>query len=109
ERKISADGVITRLRRAMAVVPGATLFLQAVQDIRVGGRASNAQYQYTLKAPTVEELNEWTPKIAAALQRETSILADVNSDQQNKGLESDLIIDRDAAAQLGITVSQIDN
>ena len=109
ERKISADGVITRLRREMAVVPGATLFLQAVQDIRVGGRASNAQYQYTLQGPTVEELNEWTPKIAAALQRETSVLADVNSDQQNKGLESNLVIDRDAAARLGITVSQIDN
>ena len=93
----------------MAVVPGATLFLQAVQDIRVGGRASNAQYQYTLQAPTLEELNEWSPKIAAALQRETATLADVNSDQQNKGLESDLVIDRDAAARLGITVSQIDN
>jgi len=108
QRKISADGVIARLRRAMAVIPGATLFLQAVQDIRVGGRASNAQYQYTLQSPTLEELNEWSPKIAAALQREPN-LADVNSDQQNKGLESDLVIDRDAAAQLGITVSQIDN
>jgi multidrug efflux pump len=109
QRNISADGVITRLRREMAVVPGATMFLQAVQDIRVGGRASNAQYQYTLQGPTLEELNEWTPKIAAELQRETSVLADVNSDQQNKGLESDLVIDRDAAARLGITVSQIDN
>ena len=108
ERKISADGVIARLRREMAVVPGATLFLQAVQDIRVGGRASNAQYQYTLQGPTLEELNEWAPKIAAALQREPN-LADVNSDQQNKGLEVDLVIDRDAAARLGITVSQIDN
>jgi multidrug efflux pump len=109
ERKISADGVIARLRREMAVVPGATLFLQAVQDIRVGGRASNAQYQYTLQAPTLEELNEWSPKIAAALQKETTVLSDVNSDQQNKGLESDLVIDRDAAARLGVTVSQIDN
>ena len=109
ERKISADGVIARLRREMAVVPGATMFLQAVQDIRVGGRASNAQYQYTLQGPTLEELNEWSPKITAALQRETSILADVNSDQQNKGLESDLVIDRDSASRLGITVSQIDN
>jgi multidrug efflux pump len=109
ERKISADGVIQRLRREMAVVPGATLFLQAVQDIRVGGRASNAQYQYTLQAPTLEELNEWSPKIAAALQKETAVLSDVNSDQQNKGLESDLVIDRDAAARLGVTVSQIDN
>jgi multidrug efflux pump len=108
ERQISADGVIARLRREMAVIPGATLFLQAVQDIRVGGRASNAQYQFTLQAPTLEELNEWTPKIAAALQVDPD-LADVNSDQQNKGLESDLVIDRDAAAQLGITVSQIDN
>jgi multidrug efflux pump len=108
ERNISADGVIARLRREMAVVPGATLFLQAVQDIRVGGRASNAQYQFTLQGPTFEELNEWTPKIAAALQGDPN-LTDVNSDQQNKGLESDLVIDRDAAAQLGITVSQIDN
>ena len=108
ERSISADGVIARLRRQMAVVPGATLFLQAVQDIRVGGRASNAQYQFTLQGTTLEELNEWAPKIAAALQADP-ILTDVNSDQQNKGLESDLVIDRDAAAQLGITVSQIDN
>jgi multidrug efflux pump len=108
ERQISADGVIARLRREMAVIPGATLFLQAVQDIRVGGRASNAQYQYTLQGPTFEDLNEWTPKIAAALQADPN-LTDVNSDQQNKGIESDLVIDRDAAAQLGITVSQIDN
>jgi multidrug efflux pump len=108
QRKISADGVIARLRREMAGVPGATLFLQAVQDIRIGGRASNAQYQYTLQGSTFEELNEWSPKIAAALQREP-ILTDVNSDQQNKGLESNLVIDRDAAARLGITVSQIDN
>ncbi len=108
ERNISADGVIARLRHEMAVVPGATLFLQAVQDIRVGGRASNAQYQYTLQGPTLEELNEWAPKIAAALQNDPN-LADVNSDQQNKGLESDLVIDRDAAARLGVTVSQIDN
>jgi multidrug efflux pump len=108
ERHLSADGVIARLRRELAVVPGATLFLQSVQDIRVGGRAGNAQYQYTLQGSTLEELNEWSPKIAAALQREPN-LADVNSDQQNKGLESNLVIDRDAAARLGITVSQIDN
>jgi multidrug efflux pump len=108
QRGIPVDGVIGRLRRAMAVVPGATLFLQAVQDIRVGGRASNAQYQYTLQSPTLEELNDWSPKITAALQSDPN-LADVNSDQQNKGLESNLVIDRDAAAQLGITVSQIDN
>jgi multidrug efflux pump len=108
ERNISAEGVIARLRREMAVVPGATLFLQSVQDIRAGGRPSNAQYQYTLQGPTFEELNEWAPKIAAALQSEPN-LADVNSDQQSKGLEVDLVIDRDAAARLGVTVSQIDN
>jgi multidrug efflux pump len=108
ERHISADGVIARLRREMAVIPGATLFLQAVQDIRVGGRASNAQYQFTMQGPTFEELNEWSPKIAAALQGDPN-LTDVNSDQQNKGLESDLVIDRDKVAQLGITVSQVDN
>jgi multidrug efflux pump len=108
ERRISADGVIQRLRREMSVIPGATLFLQAVQDIRVGGRQSNAQYQYTLQGASLEELNEWSPKIAAALQRAPN-LSDVNSDQQNKGLESDLVIDRDQAARLGVTVSQIDN
>jgi multidrug efflux pump len=108
ERKLSADQIIGRLRRELAVVPGATLYLQAVQDIRAGGRASNAQYQYTLQSPSLDELNEWTPKIAAALQNEPT-LTDVNSDQQNKGLESNLVIDRDAAARLGITVSQIDN
>jgi multidrug efflux pump len=108
ERKISADQVIGRLRRELAVVPGATLYLQAVQDIRAGGRASNAQYQYTLEGASLEELNEWTPKITAALQKDPT-LVDVNSDQQNKGLESNLVIDRDAAARLGITVSQIDN
>ncbi|HLX18109.1 MAG TPA: efflux RND transporter permease subunit, partial [Bradyrhizobium sp.] len=108
ERNITADNVIGRLRREMAVVPGATLYLVPVQDIRAGGRSSAAQYQFTLQGPTFEELNEWTPKIAAALQNDPN-LTDVNSDQQNKGLESDLVIDRDAAAQLGITVSQIDN
>jgi multidrug efflux pump len=108
ERKASADEVIGRLRRQLAVVPGATLFLQAVQDIRAGGRASGAQYQYTLQDSSLEELNEWTPKIAAALQREPK-LTDVNSDQQNRGLEANVIIDRDAASRLGVTVSQIDN
>ncbi|MET2830539.1 efflux RND transporter permease subunit [Mesorhizobium shangrilense] len=108
ERKISADQVIGRLRRQLAVVPGATLFLQAVQDIRVGGRQSNAQYQYTMQGDSFEELAQWAPKLAAALQTEPK-LTDVNSDQQNKGLEADVVIDRDTAARLGITVSQIDN
>ncbi len=108
ERKLSVDQVIVRLRRSLAAVPGATLFLQAVQDIRVGGRQSNAQYQYTMQGDSFEELAEWAPKLAAALQTEPR-LTDVNSDQQNKGLESNLVIDRDTASRLGITVSQIDN
>jgi multidrug efflux pump len=108
ERNVSADQLITRLRERTAVIPGAVLYLQAIQDVRVGGRASNAQFQFTLLGSSFAELNEWTPKIVAALQGDHN-LSDVNSDQQNKGLESDLVIDRDKAAQLGITVSQIDN
>ena len=93
--------MIRRLRGQLAQVPGATLFLQAVQDIRVGGRAANAQYQFTLQADTVEELYTWAPRILAELQRLPQ-LADVNSDQQNNGLETDVTIDRDTAARLGI-------
>jgi multidrug efflux pump len=108
DRKLSADAVIGRLRSALAAVPGATLFLQAVGDLGPGGRSSNAQYQYTLQGSTFEELNEWTAKIVAALQT-VPTLADVSSDQQNKGLEANVIIDRDTAARLGITVGEIDN
>jgi multidrug efflux pump len=108
ERKVSADQVIARLSRELTQVPGASLFLQAVQDIRVGGRQSNAQFQYTLHADTLSDLNEWAPKILAALQQLPE-LTQVNSDQQNKGLETDLVIDRDTAARLGISASQIDN
>jgi len=108
ERKLPADQVIGRLRDQLAAVAGATLFLQSIGDLGAGGRSGNAAYQYTLKASTFEELNEWTPKLVAALQAEP-VLADVSSDQQNKALQSNLIIDRDAASRLGITVSQIDN
>ncbi len=108
ERKISADQVIARLRHKLAVVPGATLYLQAVQDIRVGGRQANAQYQYTLQGDSFADLLEWAPKLTAALQAEPK-LTDVNSDLQSNGLETDVVIDRDTAARLGITVSQIDN
>jgi multidrug efflux pump len=108
ERKISADQVIRRLRGELAQVPGASLFLQAVQDIRVGGRAANAQYQYTLQADSSDELFSWAPKVLAELQKIPQ-MTEVNSDQQNNGLETDLIIDRDTAARLGITVALIDN
>jgi multidrug efflux pump len=108
ERRISADAVIARLRRKLAAVPGGRLFLQAIQDIRVGGRQSNAQYQFTLQADSSAELYEWAPKLLAALQQRKE-LTDVNSDQQQKGLETDLIIDRPTAARLGVTPSMIDN
>jgi multidrug efflux pump len=107
-RKISADQVIARLRRELSIVPGASLFLQSVQDIRVGGRQSNAQYQYTLQSDNLQDLFSWAPKIAQALQA-VPIIADVNSDQEQKGLETDLVIDRETAARLGLTMSQIDN
>ena len=108
ERNLSAEHVIERLRGNLSAVAGATLFLQSVGDLGAGGRSGNAAYQYTLQGSTSEELNEWTPKLVAALQSEPA-LTDVNSDQQNRALQSNLVIDRDAASQLGITVSQIDN
>ncbi|MBI3706971.1 MAG: efflux RND transporter permease subunit [Proteobacteria bacterium] len=108
ERGISADQVIGRLRRELAQVPGASMFLQAVQDIRVGGRASNAQYQYTLQADSLADLYSWGPRIVQALQNAPE-LTDVNSDQQEKGLQLDLVIDRETAARLGVTARQIDN
>ena len=108
KRHISADQLIVRLRSEMDAVPGTAVYLQDIQDIHVGGRASNSPFQFTLLGSTFEELNEWTPKIVAALHGDPN-LADVNSDQQNKGLEFDLVIDRDAAARLGINVGQIDN
>jgi multidrug efflux pump len=108
ERELSADQVISQLRNELAAVPGATLFLQAVGDLGGGGRSSNAQYQYTLQGSTFEELDEWTQKLVAALQT-VPTLADVSSDQQDKGLQANVIIDRDSASRLGVTVSQIDN
>jgi multidrug efflux pump len=108
ERKISSDQVIARLRGKLSQVPGGRLFLQTVQDIRVGGRQANAEYQYTLQADNIADLNEWGPKLLSALQR-SSVLADVNSDQQQKGLETDVNYDRSTAARLGLTVGQIDS
>jgi multidrug efflux pump len=106
-RKESAEQVINRLRGKLAREPGASLFLQAVQDIRIGGRQSSAQYQYTLQADDLAELRSWEPKLRQALSRLPQ-LADVNTDQQDKGLQTTLSIDRPTAARLGITVSQID-
>ena len=108
QRDVTADQVIARLRPKLAHVAGATLYLQSAQDIRMGGRAGNAQYQYTVQADHLDDLEKWTPKLTAALQKVPE-LADVSSDQQIQGLESDLVVDRDTASRLGLTALQIDN
>jgi multidrug efflux pump len=108
ERKMDIDHVIARLRPKLARVPGATLFLQAVQDVRIGGRMSAAQYQYTLQGDDFTELVRWAPRVAAKLVTLPG-LTDVISDQQDKGLEAALAIDRGTAARLGVSAQQIDN
>jgi multidrug efflux pump len=102
------DTVMARLRRELSVVPGARLFLVPIQDLRVGGRQSSAAYQYTLQGDSTAQLYEWAPKLVTALEHD-QVLADVNSDQQQKGLETDLVIDRGTASRLGINASQVDN
>ncbi|MFJ5422399.1 multidrug efflux RND transporter permease subunit MdtC [Pectobacterium parvum] len=104
ERDVSAQQVISRLRVKLAKEPGANLFLMPVQDIRIGGREASAGYQYTLLSDDLSELRTWEPKIRAAFSKLPE-LADVNSDQQDKGAEMALTYDRDAMAQLGISVS----
>jgi len=106
--RVSMPKVMARLRPKLGEVAGARLFLQGAQDIRVGGRATNAQYQYTLQGDDAQQIYEWGPKLEAALLK-VPLLTEVNLDQQQKGLESDLIIDRATVARLGLTLSQIDS
>ena len=106
--RVSVDQVIERLRPKLADVPGGRLSLSAVQDLSAGGRQSSAQYQYTLQSDNVDDLYTWTPKLLDALEH-SSVLTDVSSDQQQRGLETYLDIDRYTAARLGITPRQIDN
>jgi multidrug efflux pump len=108
ERKVSADQVVNRLRGKLAVVPGATLYMQAAQDLTIGGRQSQAQYQYTLQGEDLSELNEWSPRLLAKL-RTLPQLRDVNTDQQDHGLEAKVIVDRDTASRLGISAAAIDS
>jgi multidrug efflux pump len=108
ERKVSVDQVIARMRRKLAVVPGATLFLRAYQDITVGGRISSSQYQYTLSSENLNDLQAWAPRIEA-MMRKLPQLRDIASDQQTKGLQATLVIDRDTASRLGISPATIDN
>jgi len=108
QRTATIDQVIGRLRGKLAQVPGAPTYLQAVQELRVGGHASNALYQYTLQGETFQEVNHWAPRVLDKL-RTLPQLKDVNSDQQNSGLQTTLIIDRPTAARFGITPQLIDN
>ena len=107
-RQTSADLVIGRLRPKLAKVPGATLYLQPSQDIRVGGHATNALYQYVLQGDSFQEIAQWAPKLLAKLEK-VPVLTDVNSDQQNHGMQAMLAYDRDTAARFGITASLLDN
>ncbi len=107
-RTASADEVIARIRRKTSAMPGATLTLQSAQDLRVGGRQSNAQYQYTLQTEDLAVLAAWGPRVLARL-RQLPELTDLTSDQQNSGLSENVTIDRDSASRLGLTAAAVDN
>ena len=106
-RSGSSRDVINRLRDKLGRVPGITVFMFPVQDIRAGGRQSKAQYQYTLWDPSLDEVSEWTPKILARL-RQIPLLADVTTDREQGGLRANVVIDRDAASRLGVMIQDID-
>ena len=108
ERKLRADQVIARLRPKLAAVPGASLFLQAGQDLRIGGRQSSAQYQYTIQSDNLNDLVKWGPILLAQVKKLPGF-TEVNTDQQNNGLQASLVYDRATAARLGISAQTIDN
>jgi multidrug efflux pump len=108
ERKLRADQVIARLRPKLNSVPGASLFLQAGQDLRIGGRQSSAQYQYTIQSDTLNDLVKWGPLLLAQVKKLPGF-TEVNTDQQNNGLQASLVYDRATAARLGISAQTIDN
>jgi len=107
ERGATADDISNRLRPKLAQVAGASLFLQSAQDLRAGGRQGNAQYQYTLQSDDLALLRQWEPAIRATLSN-VQELTDVNTDSQDKGLQTSLTLDRDAMARLGVTVRNVD-
>jgi multidrug efflux pump len=108
QRKISASNIISRLRPKLTSIPGAAVFLQAGQDLRIGGRQSSAQYQYTIQSDNLDDQVKWGPTLLAEMRKQ-SILTDVNTDQQNSGLQAELVYDRVTASRLGITPQTIDN
>lgn len=106
-RGVSADDVVNRLRSKLAVVTGATLYFQASQDLMIGGRQTNAQFQYTLSGDKLQELNKWASLVTEKLSNQPGI-ADMNSDQRDQGLQVFVKVDRDTASRFGITAEQID-
>lgn len=108
KRTASAEQVMGRLRGALSDIPGTRAYMQVVQELRVGGRSSGASYQYTLQGESFQDVNLWMPRVQDAV-RALPQLADVNSDQQNKGLQARIVLDRDAASRLGISASNLDN
>ena len=108
ERKLSADQVIGRLRQRLAGVVGAPTYLQAVQDLRVGGRASNAQYQFTLQGDSVRDLDAWAPRVLQRLRALREVV-DVSSDQQDRGQQASVVVDRSTASRFGITSQLVDD
>jgi len=108
ERKVSVDQIIARLRPQLTRIPGATLYMQASQDLRIGGRSSAALYQYTMLCDNLQDLTDYAPRMLAELKT-IPIIADVNSDQQNRGLQSLVVYDRKTAARFGISSQLLDN
>jgi multidrug efflux pump len=108
ERKVPVDQIIARLRPQLARIPGATLYMQASQDLRIGGRSSAALYQYTMLCDNLQDLTEYAPRMLQELKT-IPIIADVNSDQQNRGLQSMVVYDRKTAARFGISSQLLDN
>jgi multidrug efflux pump len=109
QRKDGGQGVIMRLRPQLAKVTGVTLFLNPQQDVRAGGRSSNATYQYTLKADNAQDLKTWAQKLNDAMSDHTDVMTDVNTDQQDNGVEAYVDVDRDTAARLGVNMRDVDN
>lgn len=108
QRDVSSDGMIARLRPKLAQVPGSSLFLQSAQELQIGGRQSNAQYQYTLQSDNLSLLNDWAPRLLEKMKTLPQ-LKELNSDQQIHGLQMDVTVDRDAAARLGVTSDLVDS
>jgi len=108
ERQTNIDQTISDLRTRVAGISGASLFLQGVQDLRIGGRVSSSQYQFSLRGSNLRELNEWSAKMLIEMQKIQGI-ADVNSDQQDKGIQTRLVVDRQLASRLGVDFQSIDN